>query len=135
MPAIRAGQEGPARVDMPWIEERGYPLSEDKRPGTRPGFTGLLAAGGGPEVLEGGGVRRDFLGLAGGRGFAARQGHHLAAGRHLLHQPIPRRVVGVLDGGPVVILHLHQAVQVVVGVLGGIGKHRGGQKKINNNYP
>ena len=83
--------------------------------------------------MEGGGVCRDFQTLAGGGGwFSGGQGE-LAEGHHLLDQPIPHRVVRILDDGPVVILHLDQPVQIVVGVLRGGGKRMGGQKE-NEKY-
>ena len=40
---------------------------------------------------------------------------------HLFDQPVPHSVVRVLDGGAVVVLHLDEAVQVVVSVLGSGG--------------
>ncbi len=40
-------------------------------------------------------------------------------GHHLLGQPVAGGVVGVLKAAAVIILHLNQAVQVVLDVLGG----------------
>jgi hypothetical protein len=54
--------------------------------------------------------------------------------RHLLDQPVSHGIVGVLDGGAVVVLYLHEAVQVVVSVLGGGGQPWCDEKKTKKDY-
>ena len=49
--------------------------------------------------------------------------------RHLLHHAVSRGVVSVLNRDAVVVLHLDQAVQAVVSVLGASGQPRGSREE------